>query len=105
MENIEEFERILSNIKQIEFNTATFSILQYIPFFSYFIWMYIGKTGSIELYLIFGSFVLLSTLFSIVKMVFDSVKFKLKIISILVNGIILLLVGRGMFIVIKYLLN
>jgi len=105
IKNIEELELFLSNISLIELHTTPFSFLQYIPLFSYFIWRYISKVGSTKLYFIFGFFIFSITAYSLLKIIFDQLKLRHKIIGIVLNGIILFFIGRALFLSIVYILK
>ena len=105
IENIEEFELFLSKICQIELYVAPFSFIQYIPLFSYFIWLYIVKIGNFQLYFIFGFFIFFTTIFSLLKLIFDQLRFRYKIVGIIFDTILILLIGRALILSILNLLN
>jgi hypothetical protein len=103
IENNEEFEKYLSSILPIEQYNVKYNILQYLPVVFLIALMYISKIGSLQLYLIFAIIVLLTTLFSSVKLIIDQMKMKYKIMGLIVYGYILLQVIIGIYGTIKYL--
>jgi hypothetical protein len=103
IENNEEFEKYLSSILPIEQYNDRYNILQYLPVVFLIALMYISGIGSLQLYLIFAIIVLLTTLFSSVKLIIDQMKIKYKIMGLIVYGYILLQVIIGIYDTIKYL--
>jgi hypothetical protein len=105
IENIEEFERYLNNIYSIEQYNERNSIFEYIPIIFYFALIFISRYGNIELYIIFAFLVLITVLYSVIKLLFSQFKFKHKIIGLIVYVWILYGVINGIYTVINYLKN
>jgi hypothetical protein len=103
IENITEFENYLSGICKMEQQNIKYNILQYVPLAFFIALMYISKTGNLQLYLIIAIIVLLTTVYSLIKLILDQIKFRHKIIAIIVNGFIIYSVIRGIYSVIVYL--
>lgn len=105
IENIKEFEKYLNNIYLIEKYNEKYNIFEYIPVIFYFALMFISKFGNMELYIIFAFVVLITVIYSLIKLLLSQFKFKLKIIGFIVYGYILCGVIYGIYNGIKYLRN
>jgi hypothetical protein len=105
IENIEEFEKYLNNIYSIEQYNEKYNIFEYIPIIFYIALRFISIYGNIELYTIFAFLVLITVLYSIIKLLFSQFKFRHKIIGLIVYGLILYGVINGLYTVINYLIN
>jgi hypothetical protein len=105
IEKIEDFEKYLNNIYSIEKYNERNKIFEYIPIIFYFALIFISKYGNIELYIIFAFLVLITIIYSFIKLLFSQFKFRLKIISFIVYGFILYSVINGLYTVINYLRN
>lgn len=65
--------------------------------------MYISKIGNLQLYLIFAIIVFLTTIYSLIGLIMDQIKFKHKIIALVFDGFIVYTLARGIYSVIVYL--
>jgi hypothetical protein len=105
IENIEEFEKYLNNIYSIEKYNEKYNVFEYIPIIFYFALIFISKYGNIELYIIFAFLVLITIVYSVIRLLFSQFKFRHKIIGLIAYGFILYGVINGIYTVINYLRN
>ena len=105
LENEKIFLDYLSNISFIEQHSTKLNFLQFIPIILFLALAPIGRLGNIELYLIFAVLVVLTTAYSLVQLLLDQMRFKHKIMGIIINGFIVIAVSRHIFNVINYLLS
>ena len=104
IKNSSEFEKYLTNISVVEQYREINKFFEYIPSIFFIALMYISRFDNIELYLIFAILLLLTTVYSLIKLFVNQLKFKYKIISFIVNGIILYGVIHGIYNAITYLI-
>ena len=97
IKNSSEFEKYLTNISVVEQYCERNKFFEYIPLIFFIALMYINRFDNIELYLIFAILVLLTTVYSLIKLFVNQLKFKYKIISFIANGIILYGVINGIY--------
>jgi hypothetical protein len=105
IENIDEFEKYLNNIYKIENYNPIFTIFDYLPIIFYILFMVIAKIGNLELYIIFGILVIIITIYSAIKIIFQQFKLFYKIIGLFAYGYILYGVINGVYYVFKYIQN
>jgi hypothetical protein len=103
IENINELEKYLENITEIKQYKTKYNIFDYIPALFLIVLMYISRIGNIELYLIFATIVIITTIYSIYRLILDQSKIIYKIIGIIINGFILYGVVHNLILVIKYI--
>ncbi|MDR2921720.1 MAG: hypothetical protein LBU85_00070 [Treponema sp.] len=105
IENINEFKEYLKNITGIKQYKTKYSVYDYIPVLFWIILMYVNRIGNIELYLIFAVIVIITTVYFIIRFIFNQTKIIYKIIGIVIDGFILYGVINGLILAIKYLLR
>jgi hypothetical protein len=105
LENIEEFEKYLNSIYSIEKYNKKYNIFDYIPVIFYFALTFISKYGNIELYIIFAFLVIITIIYSLIKLLINQIRLRNKIIGIMVYVYILCIVMYGLYNAINYLRN
>jgi hypothetical protein len=103
IENYVELENYLTSIMTIEQYNRKNDIFQYLPAIFLIALMYISKFGNIQLYLIFAVIVILTTIYSMIKLFMDQIRMRYKIMTIIIDGIIICSVLYGIYKVIDYL--
>ena len=105
VENIEEFEKYLNSIYTVEQYKEKYNILKYIPAMLYIALIFVSRYGNIKLYIVFAPLVFVTTLYSVIKLLFSQFKIRHKIIGLIVYGFILYGVLKGIYTVINYFLK
>jgi hypothetical protein len=103
IENNEEFEKHLNSITAIENYNSKYNIIEYIPVILYIVFLFIARYGTIKLYLIFAILLIISLIYSSIKIILNQLNIKWKIFSIIIYGYILYMVINGLYTVIKYI--
>jgi hypothetical protein len=104
IKEINELENYLKTITEIKQYRKT-NIFNYLSILLYLALLYVARFGTIETYTIFAFLVLISTVYSIIKLSFDQVKIIFKLLGIVIYSLILFGVSNGLIIAIKYLIG